>query len=181
MDLRPKLADDFLDALIGDAREDPLVSRLAWGSILPEEEAKLRERWKGLILERFRNHTIRHEHDANVDGVVAFLEKYPQLQGLIDQAQDEARRRFPGVTFRLDLDNWYDQCHTCKEGQYLSLHIGTQLTQTTHTGNDNSPFDVADDAWREWETTWQDQHEKLEDVSDLLVTHLRWKFDPVEE
>ena len=80
MDLRPKLADDFITAILED-----LAPHL---DLEPEEQTFMRERWKKLILDRFVGHSIPFTDgnwvSTDDDEVAeAFIAKYPHIRALV--------------------------------------------------------------------------------------------------
>lgn len=136
MDLRPKLAEDFLDALLADLPTNAEAMRVCWGSASPEERERLRERWKQMILDRFVSHTIyceeKHCHVAceHEGPIQAFIEKYPGHKPLIDFVKQEALKRWPAATFRLDLFTDPEGGHITWEPQHLTMVISTHVPYT---------------------------------------------------
>jgi hypothetical protein len=179
MNLRPKLAADFVDAIMDDLRGR---SGCLYG-VDSATQAEMKASWEALILERFKSHDLVLDKVGDEYGpeeAKAFLAKYPGLRKLVYLAEGEARKRFEGVTFSLELDSEYDSCHTCQEGQYLTLNIQTQLYFDGDDGElEGSEYDLADDAWLDWlcsdDSPWRKVGKELGDVSDLLRTNIRSK------
>ena len=161
MDLRPKLAREFVRAI-----KDDLVKRhrRAYDSDV--------ERWVKLIMERFISHDIPFpdgEHYGTRDKVAisAFLAKYPDIEKLISLTSSEAMRRWPQATFTLELNSDPESGHVCHEGQSLTLEI--------NIGEDE--YRKAHEEWLEWccgdDSPYQKIKQKIGDVATLFNAFIR--------
>jgi len=124
MDLRPKLAREFAQAimedLVSDTRPGESVTVMPGGETL--------DRWTDLILERFVSHSIRfNDYVSTMDpgATQAFLDKYPGLVDLVDFVKGRVIQVWPKATFRLELHSDPECCHICHEGQSLCLEVNT--------------------------------------------------------
>jgi hypothetical protein len=190
MDLRPKIVGEIVDAILADLDKNPLAGRVSWGSALPEERARLRERWVALGVPHFKAHSIPFPRGQWVscydkEVVEAFRAKYPALQRLIDLAQAEALRRWPEATFRFEVHSDPEGCHTCHEGQGLVMHIHTDLDFHGPDGElEGSPYDEAHDAWMDWqcdEGPYDDLEREIGEEARLFRTDLQWKRETEDE
>lgn len=112
----------------------------------------------------------------------AFLAKYPQLQEFVDLARTEANKRFDNPGFVLEVHSDPEGCHVCREGQHLVLCIQTNLAFYNEDGEmENSPYDLADEAWMDWlvseESPWYKLIQESPEVSHLIRTDLQWAED----
>lgn len=121
MDLRPTLADTFVDALLKDIEAHGCV-----------DNSELRARWRTLIVERFVSHSIDlpgHEHvSTHQEGPICqFLAKYPDLEAVIEYVRFALREIWPDVRILLSLKSDPEDCHTCREGQGLHIEFYSKI------------------------------------------------------
>jgi hypothetical protein len=185
MDLRPKLADDFIEVILKDISLRRGF-RQAWDSFDPDIQEEIKAGWKKAILKKFVSHSLSLS-SGNWSGsndqamCLAFIEKYPRIQGLLDLAKAEANRLFNNPTFRLELNNDPETGHITSEGQSLSLKIQTHLDFDGPSGDydETSAFWQADDAWLEWmcsdESPYYKLGRELGHTSDLFSVNLESK------
>jgi hypothetical protein len=122
MDLRPRLAQEFAEAIFADwDQSDQCVDVLT-----PAQREALISRWTEIILSRFKSHSIQFpkgDYGGTKDPAVveAFLVKYPDLRERVDKIKEWALGKWPNITFKLEVMSDPDTCHICSEGQLLAL------------------------------------------------------------
>jgi hypothetical protein len=122
MDLRPKLAREFAEAIY----DNMIVRGL---SDDPEVREPILNEWVGLIMERFVSHDIPFPDEDRVATddtatIEAYLVKYPGVRRLYDLAREEALRRWPTAELQTSLFSDPESGHVTCEGQTLTLEIG---------------------------------------------------------
>jgi len=138
MDLRPKIAAEIVDAIFKD---------LTWdGWVGPEAEAR-HARWIEMATSKIAHHSIefpRGESYGTEDTacIEQFYEKYPKLRQIVADTKAKALEIWPDADLVLELNNDPEGCHTCREGQSLTLRIGRH--------QDYIPDDPKADAFEEW-------------------------------
>lgn len=196
LDRRPLLARKFAEAIY-----DNMIARGL--SDDPEVRDPIIEEWVALILEDFTSDSIPFPRDGGwvscYDQATAqkFIDKYPDLQRLIDLCKAEALRRWPEATFRLEIMSDPEGCHICCEGQHLTLEIQTDLDFYGPNGEEypiNSPYHAANKEWDRWEHGWYDDEDgdgeppegwdrtpyrlleaEIGDVARLFRVDVKWK------
>jgi len=162
MDLRPTLARKFATAIY-----DNMIGRGL--SDAPDVRDPIIEEWVDLIVERFVSHSVPHLYcgDTDEEGITLFRSKYPDLEPVIEAVKGAARSLFPRPGFSYELHSDPEGCHTCHEGQHITMLV--------HTGH-GQPEDS--DAWAERAC---DSTERLDDITledgfprhPLLLTECR--------
>lgn len=199
LDRRPLLARKFAEAILNDARQDGLPR----GVLGPTLRQETLNRWVALILENFTSDSIPfpgNEWVSTCDQPTCekFLAKYPDLRLLDALCREEALRRWPEATFRYSLHSDPEGCHTCWEGQHLTLEIQTDLEFYGPNGEEypeNSPYNAADQEWQRWMWGWSDDDDDVEEVlspyrkveqeigevARLFRPDIKWKWDPKDD
>lgn len=188
LDLRPKLAREFAEAILDDA----LQGGLPRGSVGRPLREEILTRWVALIMERFESHDIPFPGDEWVSchdqpTCEKFLDKYPALRRLDALCREEALRRWPGATFAYRLHSDPESGHITCEGQSIRLEIQTDLEfyddEGKHGRESESPYWKADREWMNWmcgEGPYQEIRQEIGDVAYLFGTDIQWKQDPEE-
>ena len=179
MDLRPKLADDFLDAIFADPY---------WDAVPPTEQEALRADWKVQILDQFISHSVPCKEGCWVscphdEPIQAFLAKYPVHEDAIAFVIEAAKRRWPEAEFSLELYSDPEAGHVVYEGQHLvfAIQTGLDFYGPDKSYPENSPYDAASQEWDNWLVS-DEIFNRMKPAHDVgFRTELRWKHDDEEE
>ena len=186
MDLRPKMAREAAGDILRDV--EARMENDYFDEEYEDDPDKARQmrldRYTSIILARLTSHSVdfpKGEHVSTDDPETAekFLVKYPGLRRLIDICKAEALVRWPEATFVLETHSDPESCHTCWEGQHLTLKIQTGLPFSVDEG---SPFWSAREAWSDWMFEDGSPYDalvtELGEVGHLFHTDLQWAEEP---
>ena len=189
LDLRPKLAREFAEAIMDDVGREGLPR----GPLGPKLRQEILSRWVDLILDRFISHDIPfpgNEWVSTHDQPTCekFLDKYPDLRRLDALCREEALRRWPEATFSYRLHSDPESGHVTCEGQSIRLEIQTGLDFYGPDGEkypENSPYSEADAVFMDWlcddDSPYQKICGEIGDMHFLFATGLQWKPEPGDE
>lgn len=154
MDLRPKLADEFITAILADIRDHGFA-----------DETVLRERWRPLIVERFVSQSVplppgHYVSTYDRDVVDAFLGKYPETESVVEYVRFALREIWPDVRILLSVFSNPESCHTCWEGQHLNVEYYSKIADAEYDA-----YDAAHDT-RDW--TWSPKAHRERKLHELL-------------
>jgi hypothetical protein len=137
MDLRPRIAADIAETLLGEFE--------GWDT---DTRATTKARWVEIILSKLVSHSIPFPNEGrdDADVVATFITKYPEVIAPLLACEEKARELWPDALLVRGLRSDPEGCHVCQEGQHLVLDILRK-----------QPFldpDAKADAWEDW---WLDQ------------------------
>lgn len=174
MDRRPKLARDFVDAILADALEHGIPQ----GRVALSRKQFFTDRWVSLILERFTSDDIpipdSYVSSRDPGAVAAFRAKYPQIEPAIEFTKQTALEFWPDAEFLLRIHSDPEGCHVCREGQHLTLEV--YHNESIHSDEDTSENGWTDDDGDK--DRWQGIRRREKAFTEKLHGNFEWEETP---